>query len=55
VITGELDSAPIRAAETEGFLVLKRPLDSADLYALLAVFLNRSSDPHTMEDQNVVR
>jgi signal transduction histidine kinase/CheY-like chemotaxis protein len=39
IISGEFDSPELRAAEEEGFIVLRKPVDPALLYSLLSTWL----------------
>lgn len=39
IITGELNSGPVKEAESLGYLVLKKPLDTDDLFALMDTWL----------------
>lgn len=47
MVSGEFDSPELQEAEAEGYLVLRKPLDAAALYAVLAQWLPTSatSDP----------
>lgn len=44
MVSGEFDAPPLRRAEEEGYLVLKKPVDVADLHALLSRWLPASGD-----------
>jgi hypothetical protein len=39
MVSGEFDSPELRIAEAEGYLVLRKPLDPAQLHAVLSGWL----------------
>ena len=51
MVSGEFNALPLRRAEEEGYLVLKKPVDVADLHAVLSRWLAAPADAPPPEAQ----
>jgi len=49
MVSGELQSRELEAAEDEGYLVLRKPLDPEALHAILAHWLSRPAPADLLE------